>query len=88
MAASELKSISNVNLNENKKKLFLYFDNSHTNQTKRSYFYILIMATQTKQILIKGYDFFYALLTSTKIERRLMRSNVVLSAYNRATYLN
>ena len=34
MAVSELKSnISNVNLNKNKKKLFLYFDNSHANQT-------------------------------------------------------
>ena len=34
VAASELKSnISDVNLNESKKKLFFYFDNSHTNQT-------------------------------------------------------
>ena len=33
-AASELKSnISNVILNKSKKKLFLYFDNSHANQT-------------------------------------------------------
>ena len=43
MAASELKSnISNVNLNKSKKKLFLYFDNSHANQTnttKNTYFY-------------------------------------------------
>ena len=32
MAASELKSnVSNTNLNKNKKKLFLYFDNSHGN---------------------------------------------------------
>ena len=35
VAASELKyNISNPNLNKNKKKLFLYFNNSHTNQTK------------------------------------------------------
>ena len=34
MAASELKcNISNVNLNKSKKKPFLYFDNSHANQT-------------------------------------------------------
>ena len=34
IAASELKSnISNVNLNKSKKKLFVYFDNSHANQT-------------------------------------------------------
>ena len=34
MAASELISnISNANLNKSKKELFLYFDNSHTNQT-------------------------------------------------------
>ena len=34
MAASKLKSnISNANLNKSKKKLFLYFDDSHTNQT-------------------------------------------------------
>ena len=42
MAASELKSnISNVNLNKSKKKLFSYFDNSHTNQintTKKMFF--------------------------------------------------
>ena len=34
VTASGLKSnISNPNLNKNKKKLFLYFNNSHTNQT-------------------------------------------------------
>ena len=34
MAASELKpNISNVNLSKDKKKLYLYFDNSHGNQT-------------------------------------------------------
>ena len=34
MAASELKSnISNVKRNKSKRKLFLYFDNNHTNQT-------------------------------------------------------
>ena len=43
MATSELKSnISNVN----------------RNKSKRSYFYILIITTQTKQILLKRYDFF------------------------------
>ena len=43
MAASEFKSnISKVNLIK----------------AKRSYFYILIIATQTKQILMKRYDFF------------------------------
>ena len=47
MAACELKSnISNVNLNENKKKLFLYFDNNHANQTnttKRIWFFLRIV---------------------------------------------
>ena len=34
MAASELESnISYANFNKNKKNLFLYFDNSHGNQT-------------------------------------------------------
>ena len=34
MATSKLKSnISHINLNKSKKKLFLYFDNSHINQT-------------------------------------------------------
>ena len=47
MAACELKSnISHVNLNENKKKLFLYFDNSQVNQTnttKRIWFFLCIV---------------------------------------------
>ena len=47
-----------------------------------------VIATQTKQILLKRYDFFHTLLTSTKIYRRLMRRNVVLSLYNRAIYLH
>ena len=65
MPASELKSnISNANLDRNKKKLFLYLDTNHANQT----------------------IFLHTLLTSKKIYRRLMRRNVVLSAYNRATY--
>ena len=52
MAASELKpNVSNTNVNKNKK----------------SYFYILIIAIQTKQILLKRYDFFTTLSTSTKI---------------------
>ena len=72
MAASGLKSnISNANLNKNKKKLFLYFDNNHANQTNTT----------------KNIYFFHALLMSTKIERRLMRRNV-LKSYNRVTYLN
>ena len=34
VAASELKyNICNANLDKNKKKLFLYFDTSHANQT-------------------------------------------------------
>ena len=34
VAASELKSnISNANLNKNQKKLFLYFDYRHANET-------------------------------------------------------
>ena len=32
--------------------------------------------------------FFHTLLTSTKIKRRLMRRNVVLNMYNRATYFD
>ena len=35
VAVSELKSnISNANLDKNKKKLFLYVDTNHANQTK------------------------------------------------------
>ena len=34
MDAAQLKlNVSNTNLNKNKKKLFLHFDNSHANQT-------------------------------------------------------
>ena len=52
MAPSELKSnICNVNLNKSKKKLFLYFDNGHANQTNT-----------TKKMI-----FFNTLLTSMKI---------------------
>ena len=52
MAAFELKSnISKENLNKSKKKLSLYFDDSHRNQTNT-----------TKKML-----FFYTLLTSTRI---------------------
>ena len=52
MAASELKSnVSSTNLNKSKKKLFLYFDISHTNKTNT-----------TKKI-----SFFHTLLTSKKI---------------------
>ena len=47
MAASELKSnISNVNLDKSKKKLYLYFDNSHGNQTnitKKIWFFLYIV---------------------------------------------
>ena len=42
MAASELKSnVSNANLDKNKKKLFLYFDASHANQTNIFFKYIV-----------------------------------------------
>ena len=52
MAASELKpNISNVNLTK----------------AKRSYFYILIIATQTKQILLKRYEFFYTCIIEPHI---------------------
>ena len=69
VAASELESnISNTNLDKNKKKLFLYFDTSHTNHANKIFFHIL--------------------LTSTKIWKRLMRRNFVLSAHNRAAYLD
>ena len=47
MAASELKSnIRNINLNKSKKTLFLYFDNSHANQTtttKKTWFFLYIV---------------------------------------------
>ena len=47
MAASELKSnISNANLNKSKKKLYLYFDDSHANQTnttKKIWFFLYIV---------------------------------------------
>ena len=42
VATSELKSnISNVNLDRSKKKLFLYFDASHTNQSNNFFSYIV-----------------------------------------------
>ena len=42
MAASELESnISNTNLDKNKKKLFLYFDTSHTNHANKKKSYIV-----------------------------------------------
>ena len=42
MAASQLKSnTSNANLDKNKKKLFLYFDTSHVNQTNNFFSYIV-----------------------------------------------
>ena len=48
MATSELKSnISSVNLNKSKKKLFLYFDNSHANQTNtttKMWFFLYIVS--------------------------------------------
>ena len=53
-------------------------------KAKRSHFCILIIVMQTKQILLKRYDFYI----STKIYKRLRRRNVVLSTYNRATYLD
>ena len=47
MAASELESnISHVNCNKSKKRLFLYFDNSHgnhTNTTKKTWFFSYIV---------------------------------------------
>ena len=39
VAASELKcNISNTNRDKNKKKLFLYFDTSHSNETNKHFF--------------------------------------------------
>ena len=66
MAASELKS------DISKKKLFLYLDNSHANQTNT-----------TKKIW-----FFLYIATLSKNLKKMMRRNVVLSAYNLATYLD
>ena len=67
VAVSKLKSnINHANLGKNKKKLFLYFDNSHKNQ----------------QIIFCSY------IVNINENLRLMRRNVVLSAYNRATYLD
>ena len=46
-----------VNLNKNKKKLLLYFDNSHTKQilTKRyGFFHTLPTSVKTERRLIKG----------------------------------
>ena len=55
MAASELKSnISNVNLNKSRNKLFLYFDNSHANQTNTTtkiiFLYIVNINENVKKI--------------------------------------
>ena len=61
VAPSELKShISNASLDKNKKKLFLYFDNSHANQTnttKKLWFfsYIFNMNKNLKKIDEKKY---------------------------------
>ena len=56
--------------NKSKKKLFLYFDNSHADQTDT-----------TRKIW-----FFKYIVNINK--KRLMRKDVVLSEYNRATYLD
>ena len=56
MAAFVLKSnISNVNLNKSKKKLFLYFNDSHANQTNTTkkdmiFLYIVNMNENLKKI--------------------------------------
>ena len=53
MAVSELKSnVSNVNLNKSKKKLFLHFDNSHTNQinTTKKMIFIYIVNINNKNL--------------------------------------
>ena len=55
MAASKLKSNSNVNLDKNKKKLFLYFVTSHANQ-QQIFSYIVNMDENTgeKKCYFKG----------------------------------
>ena len=56
-------------------------------KTKRSYFYFLLIATQTKQILLKRYDFF----THVNINENLKKTDekkYCLSTYDRATYLD
>ena len=69
VTASEFKSnISNANFDKNKKRLYLYFDNGHANQTNT-----------TKKI-----RFFHMFWTSTRIQRKLVSRNVALNAYNRA----
>ena len=71
MAASELKSnMSDVNLNK----------------AKRSYFYILIIAMHTKQILLKRYDFLYIVNISENLKK--IDEKKCFKHYNRATYLN
>ena len=63
VAASELKpNTSNVNLNKSKKKLFLYFDNSHANQTNtikkiRFFLYIVNINKNLKKIDEKKHYF-------------------------------
>ena len=47
MTTSELESnISNTNLHKNKKKLFLYFDTSHTNHANKKNFHTLLTSTK------------------------------------------
>ena len=59
MAAFELKSnINNVNLDKSKKNLFLYFDNSHSNETNTTkkiygFLYIVNINKNLKKIVVK-----------------------------------
>ena len=63
MALSELKSnISNISLSKIKKKLFLYFDNSHANQTNATkkiwcFLYIVNINKNLKKIDEKKHCF-------------------------------
>ena len=52
VTVSELESnISNTNFDRNKKKLFLYFDTSHGNQTNKKCFHILLKLRKSKKDL-------------------------------------
>ena len=54
MAASELESnISNTNLDKNKKKLFLYFDTSHTNYANKTIIITLLTSAKILRRLMR-----------------------------------
>ena len=83
------KISKNSFLNRTPQWLLLDSNISNTNLNKkeqRNYFYILILAMQTKQILSKRYYFFSYIFNINKNLRNIDEKKFVLTACSRATY--